>query len=94
MRQGTTLGDGEKRTGQRPRRAPERVSHACWLEQLAYTLYGNLADSLALRFRSSETVSRLHLALTGTFIKYAFTGLPEVPSSLMAGDQGAGGQNP
>jgi len=55
------------------------------LEQLVYSLFGNLADSLARRFQSLETVSQLHLALTDTFIKYALTALPEVPSSLMAG---------
>jgi hypothetical protein len=51
------------------------------LEQLVYSLFGNLADSLAHRFQSLETVSQLHLALTDTYIKYA---LPEVPSSLLA----------
>jgi hypothetical protein len=55
------------------------------LEQLVYSLFGNLADTLARRFQSLETVSQLHLALTDTFIKYALTALPEVPSSLMAG---------
>ena len=55
------------------------------LEQLVYALFGNLADSLARRFQSLETVSQLHLALTDTFIKYALTALPEVPPSLMAG---------
>lgn len=55
------------------------------LEQLVYALFGNLADSLARRFQSLETVSQLHLALTDTFIKYALTALPEVPSSVMAG---------
>lgn len=55
------------------------------LEQLVYSLFGNLADSLAHRFRSLETVSQLHLALTDTFIKYALTALPAVPSELMAG---------
>ena len=55
------------------------------LEQLVYALFGNLADSLARRFQSLETVSQLHLALTDTFIKYVLTTLPEVPSSLMAG---------
>ena len=54
------------------------------LEQLVYALFGNLADTLARRFQSLETVSQLHLALTDTFIKYALTALPEVPSSLMA----------
>jgi len=34
------------------------------LEQLVYALFGNLADSLARRFQSLETVSQLHLALT------------------------------
>jgi len=29
-------------------------------------------------------VSQLHLALTESYIKYALTALPEVPSSLMA----------
>ena len=55
------------------------------LEQLVYSLFGDLADSLARRFQSLETVSQLHLALTDTFIKYALTALPEVPLSLMAG---------
>ena len=55
------------------------------LEQLVYSLFGNLADTLARRFQSLETVSQLHLALTDTFIKYALTALPEVPSSLMPG---------
>ena len=55
------------------------------LEQLVYSLFGNLADSLARRFQSLETVSQLHLALTDTFIKYALTALPEVPTSLIAG---------
>ena len=54
------------------------------LEQLVYSLFGNLADNLARRFQSLETVSQLHLALTDTFIKYALTALPEVPPSLMA----------
>src|SRR5271169_593691 len=53
------------------------------LEQLVYALFGNLADTLTRRFQSLETVSQLHLALTDTFIKYALTALPEVPSSLM-----------
>ncbi len=55
------------------------------LEQLVYALFGNLADSLARRFQSLETVTQLHLALTDTFIKYALTALPEVPASLMTG---------
>jgi hypothetical protein len=55
------------------------------LEQLVYSLFGNLADNLARRFQSLETVSQLHLALTDTFIKYALTALPEVPTSLIAG---------
>ena len=55
------------------------------LEQLVYSLFGNLADSLARRFQSLETVSQLHLALTDTFIKYALTALPEVPTSLIVG---------
>jgi len=55
------------------------------LEQLVYSLFGNLADTLARRFQSLETVSQLHLALTDTFIKYALTALPEVPPSLIAG---------
>ena len=55
------------------------------LEQLVYSLFGNLADSLAQRFQSLETVSQLHLALTDSYIKYALTALPEVPQSLMAG---------
>jgi hypothetical protein len=46
------------------------------LEQLVYSLFGNLADSLAHRFQSLETVSQLHLALTDTYIKYALTALP------------------
>ena len=55
------------------------------LEQLVYSLFGNLADSLAHRFRSLETISQLHLTLTDSFIKYALTALPAVPSELMAG---------
>ena len=55
------------------------------LELLVYSLFGDLADSLARRFQSLETVSQLHLALSDTFIKYALTALPEVPPSLMAG---------
>src|ERR1019366_195959 len=55
------------------------------LEQLVYSLFGNLADSLAQRFQSLKTVSQLHLALTDSYIKYALTALPEVPDSLMAG---------
>lgn len=54
------------------------------LEQLVYALFGDLADTLTRRFQSLETVGQLHLALTDTFIKYALTALPEVPSSLMA----------
>ena len=54
------------------------------LEQLVYSLFGNLADSLAHRFLSLETVSQLHLALTDTYIKYALAALPEVPGSLLA----------
>ena len=54
------------------------------LEQLVYSLFGNLADSLAHRFQSLETVSQLHLALTDSYIKYALTALPEVPASLLA----------
>jgi hypothetical protein len=53
------------------------------LEQLVYSLFGNLADTLTRRFQSLETVSQLHLALTDTFIKYALTALPEVPSSMI-----------
>lgn len=53
------------------------------LEQLVYSLFGNLADSLAKRFQSLETVAQLHLALTDTFIKYALTSLPEVPASML-----------
>jgi hypothetical protein len=55
------------------------------LEQLIYSLFGNMADSFARRLQSLETVNQLHLALTDTFIKYAITALPEVPSSLLAG---------
>ena len=44
------------------------------LEQLVYSLFGNLTDSLARRFQSLETVAQLHLALTDTFIKS-----PELP---------------
>jgi len=55
------------------------------LEQLVYSLFGNLADSLAQRFQNLETVSQLHLALTDAFIKYALTALPEVPPSLITG---------
>src|ERR1700753_2961440 len=54
------------------------------LEQLAYSLFGSLADSLSHRFQSLETVSQLHLALTDTYIKYALTALPEVPASLLS----------
>ena len=54
------------------------------LEQLVYSLFGNLADSLGRRFQSLETVAQLHLALTDTFIKYALTSLPEVPTSMLA----------
>jgi hypothetical protein len=54
------------------------------LEQLVYSLFGNLADSFSHRFQSLETVSQLHLALTDTYIKYALTALPEVPGSLLA----------
>src|SRR5258708_15756982 len=53
------------------------------LEQLVYSLFGNLADSLAHRFQSLETVSQLHLALTDTFIQYALTAHPHVPASLL-----------
>jgi len=53
------------------------------LEQLVYSLFGNLADSLARRFQSLETVAQLHLALTDTYIKYALTSLPEVPTSML-----------
>jgi hypothetical protein len=55
------------------------------LEQLVYPLFGDLADSLAHRFRSVETLSQLHLALTDSFIMYALTALPAVPSELMVG---------
>ena len=55
------------------------------LEQLVYSLFGNLADSLAQRFQNLETVSQLHLALNDAFIKYALTALPEVPPSLITG---------
>ena len=55
------------------------------LEQLVYSLFGNLTDSLARRFQTLETVAQLHLALTDTFIKYTLTALPEVPSSVIAG---------
>lgn len=54
------------------------------LEQLVYSLFGNLTDSLARRFQTLETVAQLHLALTDTFIKYSLTALPEVPSSMIA----------
>src|SRR5271170_589188 len=54
------------------------------LEQLVYSLFGDLADNLARRFQNMETVNQLHLALTDTFIKYALTALPEVPPPLMA----------
>jgi len=54
------------------------------LEQLVYSLFGNLADSLGQRLQGLETVAQLHLALTDTFIKYTLTALPEVPSSMMA----------
>ena len=55
------------------------------LIQLVYSLFGNLADSVAHRFQGLETVSQLHLALTDTYIKYALTALPEVPQALLAG---------
>jgi hypothetical protein len=54
------------------------------LIQLVYSLFGNLADSMAHRFQSLETVSQLHLALTDSYIKYALTALPEVPQTLLA----------
>jgi hypothetical protein len=54
------------------------------LEQLVYSLFGNLTDSLGRRFQSLETVAQLHLALTDTFIKYALTSLPEVPTSMLS----------
>lgn len=53
------------------------------LEQLIYTLMGNLSDTLDKRFRALETVEQLHLALTDSFVKYAVTALPEVPASLL-----------
>jgi hypothetical protein len=53
------------------------------LEQLVYSLFGNLADHLAHRFQGLETVAQLHLALTDTFIKYVLTALPEVPHSVL-----------
>jgi hypothetical protein len=53
------------------------------LEQLVYSLFGNLTDSLPRKSQSLETVSQLHLALTGTFIKYALMALPEVQPSLV-----------
>lgn len=54
------------------------------LEQLVYSLFGDLAQTQARQFQRLETVSQLHLALTDSYIKYALTALPEVPSSLMA----------
>ena len=48
------------------------------LEQLVYSLFGDLADTMARRFQALET------ALTDTYIKYSLTALPEVPSSLLA----------
>jgi len=60
------------------------------LEQLVYALFGNLADSLARRFQSLETVSQLHLALDRHVHQVrALTALPEVPTSLIAGARGA-----
>lgn len=53
------------------------------LEQLIYTLMGNLSDTLDKRFRALETVEQLHLALTDSFVKYAVTSLPEVPAALL-----------
>jgi hypothetical protein len=53
------------------------------LVQLVYSLIGNLADNLAHKFQSLETVCQLHLALTDSFIKYALTALPEVPQTLL-----------
>ena len=54
------------------------------LEQLVYSLFGDLTDSLGRRFQSMETVAQLHLALTDTFIKYALTSLHEIPQSMLA----------
>jgi hypothetical protein len=54
------------------------------LEQLVYSLFGDLADNLARRFQNMETVNQLPLALTDTLIECALTALPEVPPSLMA----------
>jgi hypothetical protein len=54
------------------------------LEQLVYSLFGDLADTMARRFQGLETVTQLHLALTDTYIKYSLTALPEVPISLLA----------
>jgi hypothetical protein len=39
------------------------------LQQLVYSLFGNLVDNMARRFQNLETVTQLHLALTDTFIK-------------------------
>ena len=46
--------------------------------------YPAVVPSQSRQFQRLETVSQLHLALTDTFIKYALTALPEVPSSFMA----------
>jgi hypothetical protein len=54
------------------------------LEQLVYSLFGDLVDIPARTFQTLETIIQLHLSLTDTFINYALTALPEVPSSLMA----------
>src|SRR5947207_15541684 len=43
------------------------------LEQLVYSLFGNLADPLAHSFQSLDTVSQLHLAPTDTHLKYTLT---------------------
>ena len=53
------------------------------LEQLCYSLFGNLMDDAARRFQRLETVSQFHLALTDAFLKYALTALPEVPEVLL-----------
>lgn len=55
------------------------------LQQLVYSLFGNLVDNMARRFQNLETVTQLHLALTDTFIKYALTVLPEVPEGMLRG---------
>lgn len=53
------------------------------LEQLCYSLFGDLMEDAARRFQRLETVTQFHLALTDAFLKYALTALPEVPEALL-----------